>query len=117
MQDVQEVFNELEDAKQEKKEINREYRDILEQNADYQEICEKIKELQEIKKQHELNAKIDMGKRWDRFELVKDKIKKLKENISDISLTTMMNGETVEVRDQYDRLYEPKYNVDFKKVN
>lgn len=117
MQDVQQVFNELEDAKQEKKEINREYKDILEQNADYQEICEKIKELQEIKKQHEFSAQNDMGMRWERFEELKGEIKKLKEMISDISLTTMMNGETVEVRDQYDRLYEPKYNVDFKKVN
>lgn len=117
MQDIQEVFNELREVKKEMKEIRDEYKDTLSQDADYQEIVEKMNDLREIKKQHELSAQGDMGMRWERMEELKSEVKKLQEMISDISISTMMNGETVEVRDEYDSLYEPTYNVNFKKVN
>lgn len=117
MQDIQEVFNELQIAKKEMKEVRSEYKDVLAQDADYQEIVEKMNDLKEIKKQHELSAQNDMGARWERLEELKSEVKKLQEMISDISISTMMEGETVEVRDEYDSLYEPTYSVNFKKVN
>lgn len=117
MKDVQEVFNELQTAKKEMKEIRKEYKDLLTQDAEYQEVVEKMNELREIKKQHELSAQRDMGSRWEKFEDLKGEVKSLQEMISDISLSTMMDGETVEVRDEYDTLYEPTYTVAFKKVN
>ena len=117
MKDIQEVFNELQTAKKEMKEIRKEYKDILAQDAEYQELLEKLNVLREQKKQHELGAQRDMGMRWEKLEDLKGEVKSLQEMISDISLTTLMEGETVEVRDEYDNLYEPYYNVNFKKVN
>lgn len=115
MKDVQEVFNQQQAIKKEMKEIRKEYKDVLAQDAEYQALLEKITELKEVKKQHELSAQRDMGSRWERFEDFKGELKALKEMISDISLSTLMEGETVEVRDEYDNLYEPMYNVNFKK--
>jgi septal ring factor EnvC (AmiA/AmiB activator) len=117
MKDVQEVFNELQVAKKEMREIRKEYKDVLSQDAEYQEIVEKMTELRETKKQHELGAQRDMGNRWEKLEDLKGESKALQEMISDISLSTMMDGETVEVRDEYDALYEPIYSVAFRKVN
>lgn len=117
MKDIQEVFNELQTAKKEMKEIRKEYKDVLTQDAEYQELLEKLNTMRETKKQHELSAQRDMGMRWEKLEELKGEVKSLQEMISDISLSTLMDGETVEVRDEYDNLYEPMYNVNFKKVN
>lgn len=117
MKDVQDVFNQQQSIKKEMKEIRKEYRDVLAQDAEYQAILEKLTELKEKKKQHELSAQRDMGSRWEKLEELKSEAKAIKEMISDISITTLMDGATVEVRDEYDNLYEPVYNVNFKKRN
>lgn len=117
MKDVQEIFNQQQSIKKEMKEIRKEYKDSLAQDAEYQAILEKLTELKEKKKQHELSAQRDMGSRWEKLEELKAESKVLKEMISDVSLTTLMDGETVEVRDEYDNLYEPVYNVNFKKLH
>lgn len=117
MKDVQEVFSELQNIKKEMKEIRKEFKDILLQDAEYQAIVEKMNAVRETKKQHELSAQRDMGMRWERMEELKGEAKSLQEMISDISLSTLMDGETVEVRDEYDNLYEPIYVVGFRKVN
>ena len=116
MQDIQEVFNDLQIAKKEAKEIRKEYKDILVQDSEYQMLLEKLNILKESKKQHELSAQNDMGTRWEKLEELKGEIKSFQEMISDISLTTLMDGKTVEVRDEYDTLYEPNYSVSFRKV-
>ena len=116
MKDLQEVFNDLQEVKKEIKEIRKEYRDALSHNSEYADLIEQINNLKEEKKQHEMVAQRDMGSRWERLEDLKVEEKSLKEMISDISLTNLMKGETVEVRDAYDSLYEPSYTVSFKKT-
>ncbi len=116
MKDVQEVFNELQETKKEIKEIRKEYKDSLSHDSEYAELVEKINEIKEEKKQHEMSAQRDMGSRWEQLEDLKAEEKSIKEMISDISLTNLMKGETVEVRDAYDTLYEPNYNISFKKT-
>ncbi len=116
MKDLQEVFNDLQEVKKEMKEIRKEYRDALSHNSEYADLIEQINDLKEEKKQHEMVAQRDMGSRWEQLEDLKVEEKSLKEMISDISLTNLMKGETVEVRDAYDSLYEPSYTVSFKKT-
>ncbi len=96
MKDVQDVFNDMQKAKKDMKEIRKEYKDVLTQDSEYQEIVEKMSALREAKKQHELSAQRDMGARWEELEDLKGEVKSLQEMMSDISLSTMMDGETVE---------------------
>lgn len=117
MKDVQQVFNEQQSIKKEMREIRKEFKDVLAQDAEYQALIEKIAELKEQKKQHELSAQRDMGSRWERLEELKAESKAIKEMLSDVSLSTLMDGETVEVRDEFDRLHEPVYNVTFKQIH
>ncbi len=117
MKDLQQIFEEVQALKKEMKEIRKEYRDILSQDEEYQEVLEKLKVLKDTKKQHELSAQGSMGSRWEDLEKDQGKVKTLQEMISDISLATLMEGKTVEVRDEYDNLYEPSYTVVFKKAN
>jgi uncharacterized membrane protein len=117
MKDLQEVFNDLQLAKKESKEIRKEYRDSLSQNTGYQEIVEKMTEMRELKKKLELAVQRDMGTRWEKLEDLKSEIKAMQEMISDISVTNLVDGKSVEVRDEYDSLYEPIYTVSFKKAD
>ncbi len=115
MKDLQDVFNDLQNAKKEMKEIRKEYRDALSHDAEYETIVEKMKDMRELKKNHEIAAQQSMGKRWEELEDLKVEVKTMQEMLSDISLSTLMKGETVVVRDQYDALYEPVYTVSFRK--
>ncbi len=117
MKDLQEVFNDLQLAKKESKEIRKEYRDALSHDEGYQEIIEKAGELRELKKKHELAVQRDMGTRWEKLEDLKSEIKAMQEMISDISVTNLVDGKSVEVRDEYDSLYEPIYTVSFRKAD
>lgn len=116
MKDLQEVFNDLQDAKKNVKEIRKEYKDVLSHDSEYQDLLDEMKDLREQKKNYEISAQQSMGARWEELEDMKTEVKSMQEMISDISLSSLMKGETVEIRDQYDSLYEPVYNVSFKKA-
>ena len=117
MKDIQSVFNEQQEVKKDMKDIRKEYRDAMAQDEEYQILKEKAEKLRDEKKQMETLIQNAMGKRWLDLEDLKDKDKSLKEMASDIAMTTLMDGKTVEVRDEYDSLYEPVYTVAFKKAD
>lgn len=117
MKDIQEVFNEQQEVKKEMKDIRKEYREAIAQDEEYQRLKEDLEELREKKKTMETAIQNAMGTRWNDLEDLKDQEKSLKEMASDIAMTTLMDGKTVEVRDEYDTLYEPVYTVAFKKAD
>ena len=117
MKDLQTVFNDMQNAKKEMKDIRKEYRDTLSHDAEYQEILERMNDLKEKKKNHELAAQRDMGQRYEELEDLKSEVKSMQEMITDISVTNLADGKSVEVRDEYDTLYEPVYAVSFRKSN
>lgn len=116
MKSVQEVFDEIKKLKEEQKEIRKMYKDALANADKYEEITEEAKDLKEKKKQIETRVQSQMGKSWERFEEIKDELESQKEMMSDIAMTTLMDGKTVEVKDEYDNQYEPVYTVTFRKV-
>lgn len=117
MQTVQEIFSQLKEAAKEQKDIRAEYKDALLQTDEYEEIKEKIEKLKERKKELESMVQGQMGTRWDQLEELKDKTAELKQAQSDAAMTTLMDGKTVQVTDEYDNLYEPKFSVTFKKTS
>ena len=117
MQNIQDIFNRIQETKKEQKHIRTVYKDLLESSAEYRELLEKLQTLKERKKQIENEARMELGKDADRIEVLKLDIKQDQEALSDIALTTLMNGETVKVVDRDNNEYEPVFTVKFKKGN
>ena len=117
MQDMQTVFNEIRGMKKEMKGIREMYKDALSQTDDYADIVEKAKELREKKKLIESRVQTQMGKSYEKFEDLKSEVLATEELLNDIAMTTLMDGKTVEVVDEFSNKYEPTYVVKFKKTN
>lgn len=117
MQNIQEIFIKMREMKKEQKDLKDMYKDALAQADEYEEIVEQIKQLREKKKQIETRIQGQMGRAWDKLEDIKLEMDTNKEMMSDIAMSTLMKGETVAVKDEYENPYEPVFKVNFKKVN
>lgn len=117
MQDMQTVFNEIREMKKEMKGIREMYKDALAQTDDYEKIVEEAKLLRDKKKQIETKVQGQMGKSYEKFEDLKSEVVANEELLNDIAMTTLMDGKTVEVVDEFANKYEPVYVVKFKKTN
>lgn len=117
MQNVQEVFNKIREMKKEQKDIRDMYKDALVQADKYEEIVEEIKVLREKKKEIEARIQADLGRSWEKFEDLKLQVDAEKEMLNDIAISTLMKGETVVAKDEFDNIYEPVWKVNFKKTN
>lgn len=115
MRDVQSIFDEIQTLKEEQKEIRAEYKDALANANEYEETVEKAKELREKKKQIESITQERMGSRYTKFEETRDKIKGLEEMLTDVAMSTLMEGKTVSIKDKNENEYEPVYKISFKK--
>ena len=114
---VQDVFSKIREMKKEQKDLKDMYKDALAQADEYEEIVEKIQELREKKKQIEARIQGELGRAWDKLEDLKLEVESNKEMMNDLALTTLMKGETVLVKDEFDNAYEPAWKVSFKKTN
>jgi len=114
---MQRVFEEIREAKGEMKKIRAEYRDALAQADKYEEVNEEIKKMREEKKTIEARVQHEMEKTYERLDELKIEVAGKEELLNDIAMSTLMKGETVEVRDEFDNQYEPVYAVRFKKTN
>lgn len=110
MQDIQKVFDDVQKLKKEQRELKKEYKYLLDNDDSYQKIVEEVKKLREKKKN------IEDGNRPSRLDEIKNEITGLNEMISDIAITTLMDGKSVYLKDEYETEYEPVYKVTFKKI-
>ena len=117
MQNIQEVFNKIREMKKEQKDIRDMYKDALVQADKYEEIVEEIKVLREKKKEIETRIQGQLGRSWEKFEDLKLQVDAEKEMLNDIAISTLMKGETVVAKDEFDNVYEPVWKVNFKKTN
>lgn len=117
MQNIQEVFNHIREMKKEQKDLRDMYKDALVQADEYEEIVEKIAVLREKKKEIETRIQMQLGRAYEKFEDLKREVDMEKEMMNDIAISTLMKGETVVVKDEYDNDYEPNWKVAFKKSN
>ena len=110
MKDIQEVFDEIQKLKKEKREISREYKYLLDNDGNYQKITEEAKKLRDQKK------KIEEVNKSPRLDELKNEIDALNEMASDIAITQLMEGKSIQIKDEYEIEYEPVYKVTFKKI-
>ena len=116
MRDIQEIWSEIEKLKIEQKEIRKDYKETLEGTDNYEKTVEEAKILREKKKQIETMAQNRMGSRWDDYEKLKARQAELDQMVTDIAMSTLMEGRTVSIKDEFDNPYEPVYKITFKKV-
>lgn len=117
MQQLQIVFDEMVENKKELNGLKEMYRDALKDTDQYEEIVKQIKELRAKKKAIETAVQNKMGRAYEKIEELTSEIKGQKDMLSDIAMTTLMDGKTVEVSDPFGNVYEPAYKVNFKKSN
>jgi predicted nuclease with TOPRIM domain len=115
--EIQDVFSKIREMKKEQKDIKDMYKDALAQADKYEEVVEEIKKLREEKKAIETRIQGELGRSWEKFEELKFEMEGQKEMMNDLALTTLMKGQTVAVKDEFDNAYEPIWKVNFKKTN
>jgi len=116
MQDIQEIFNRIQENKKKQKEIRSTYKEALASSQEYVDLCAKIKNLREHKKQIENSTKQNFSSEFNQMEDFDIDIESDTTLLSDAALTKLMKGETVTVTDEYNNEYEPAFSVKFKKA-
>ncbi len=117
MRDIQDIFNELEEIKQEQKRIRKDYKDMLANDGEYQLLKEAYETARAAKKDMELSIQASMGGAYERLEELAKERKALEEMLSDIAMTHLLKGESIEISDKNHNNYEPVYKISFKKVS
>ena len=116
MQDIQEIFNQIQEKKKAQKELRAIYKDILANSAEYQESSEQLKTLREKKKQLEREAQKEMGADYDELEKMKTDIASHEVMLADIAMSEVTSGKSLEIVDKYENKYEPIFKVLFRKI-
>ncbi|MBD3311764.1 MAG: hypothetical protein GF349_04730 [Candidatus Magasanikbacteria bacterium] len=116
MQNIQQIFDRIQEHKQKQKDIKAAYKDALESSGEYREIKDELKQLRERKKQIENTIKEQFSSEFTKLEDLKIDIESDNELLSDIAVTKMMKGEAIEIKDKNGNEYEPRFTVKFKKM-
>jgi hypothetical protein len=116
MQDIEEIFNRIQENKKKQKDLRLIFKDALASNGEYIELQEKLKVMRENKKRIELAVRQDCSKEITQLEDLSIDMASDVELLSDIALTKMMKGESLAIKDTDNREYEPVFKVSFKKI-
>ena len=116
MQNLQEVFVRIRETKKKQKDIRSSYKEALAASQEYKEIKEKMDTLRARKKQLETTIKSDFSGEFTKLDDMKVDLESDNALLSDIAMSKLMKGETVEVEDEYNNKYEPLFSVKFKKT-
>lgn len=116
MPDLKELHQRIYVTKQEKKKLNDIVRDVLAQSKPYQELLEELRTMRAKKTQMEAEIYREVSQERDRIEHLSDDISTNMQLMSDLALTLLMKGETVEITDENDIKYQPIFKVSFKRA-
>lgn len=117
MQDIQKIFDRIQESKKEQKEIKKAYQDALKNSRRHQEVSEELKKLRDKKKSIEEEVKEEFRAELDKLETLKADIENDQMLLSDAALSYVANGKPVEIKDKNETRYEPVFSVKFKKMN
>jgi len=116
MKDLQSVFNKIKEIKREQKLLKESYRDALVNSQRYQNIADELKTLKEKKKKIETEFQQELSSNFNKLDRLKLDLESEKEMLNDIAINQLMSGKIVEVIDEYNNKYEPRFSVNFKKI-
>ncbi len=116
MSNLQEVFIRIRENKKEQKKLKDAYRDALNNSPQFKAVNDELKELKTKKQQIESDIKSQFSSEFTRLGDMKIDLDSDLDMLSDIALTSLMKGETVKVKDEFDVEYDPFFSVKFKKT-
>lgn len=93
------------------------YKNALSNADEYDNILQKIAEWKEKKVAIENRIKNQLGKAWEKFEDLDSDEKAQLSMMTDVAMTNLTDGKTVEIKDAFDNIYEPVWSVKFKKTS
>ncbi|MFH1744605.1 MAG: hypothetical protein ABH881_00330 [bacterium] len=116
MTNLQEIFNRIQETKKEQKQIKAMYRDALVGSNAHKDATEELKALKEKKKKIEEAIRDEFKSEFDKLDTLKLDIENDTLLLNDAALSTIMKGETIDIKDVHDNKYEPIFSVRFKKI-
>ena len=116
MKSVQDIFDRLQEKKNQVKVVRRKYKEELTASTEYQRITEEMQKLREKKKKYEKATREQSGAAFSKMDELALAIKQDTQMLSDVALTSIMKGERVEVKDQHSG-FEPVFTVRFKRIS
>lgn len=105
----------MQEVKKKQKDIRSTYKEALDSSEEYKDVTDKLKTLRERKKQIENTIKESYSTELTKLDDFKIDLESDAQMLSDMALTKLMKGETVQVVDEYNNTYEPLFTVKFKK--
>lgn len=115
MSRLQDVYNDLNTKKQERRELQKMFKDELAASSRYQEILEKAKKLRLEKKAIENDIKSHALKDAQRLDDLRHDIQSDQELLADIALNMYLSKQPVEITDEKNNRWVPYFKVTFKK--
>lgn len=123
MEQLQIVFDRIEDTKSKMRDIKKMYKDELNANHSYQSVTSQIKELTRQKKQIEFSTQEGMSKAFDELATLKSSLNTDKDLLADLAIGEFAEKKTVEVKKTVrgaegpeEITLVPKFSVKFGKV-
>ena len=114
MNDLQGLFDRVQSKKREMKELRQTYKDTLTNTPGYKQAVDDMTMMREKKKHIEQTVKQQFV---DDMETLNTDIASDMILLSDLALTKIMKGETIEIKDKNETTYEPIFSVKFRKMN
>ncbi|WKZ29200.1 MAG: hypothetical protein QY323_00555 [Patescibacteria group bacterium] len=115
MPSLEEVHGRLRVKAREKSELQKAFKDELANNPRYQQIAEQLKVLKEEKKSIENQVWAASSADAQKLDLLALDIKSDREMLSELALNMYVKGETVQIVDEFQARWVPKFAVTFKK--
>ena len=115
MKSVQDIFDRLQEKKNQVKLVRRKYKEELAASTEYQRTLEEMQKLREKKKKYEKAIREQSGAAFSKLDDLSLAIRQDSQMLSDVALTSIMKGERVEVKDSHSE-FEPVFTVRFRRV-
>ena len=115
MPELQEVFNRITEHKKERKKVSDIYKQALANSKAFQDAKDEWERVKAKKIQIEASIRAECAGEIEQMEKLKEHLDADTELLNDLALTSLMKGQTVEVKDEHDTTYEPVFSVRFKK--
>jgi hypothetical protein len=115
MQDIQEIWNRIEDAKRELRELKASYKDALNSTGEYEDLLDELKRQKDKKKTIEAAVDAQFAENSEKMERLAKGISTDKQMMADIALSNLLKGQIVKVVGPNDTEFEPHFSVRFAK--